>query len=477
MASISSLVAKHRPDLGPLQDLYKHFHEHPELSNQEQETAATIASELRKISPDFVIKTGIGGHGLAAILRNNNDHKEGGGGGGGGYPTVLLRADIDALPVLERTGLPYASTRRMRDVRDGADKPVMHACGHDMHTNCLLGAARTLVSSRHAWRGTLVLAFQPAEERGTGAQAMVDDGLYDPNKHAVPVPDVVLGAHVTGAARTGVIGTRRGLVATSADSMRVTLYGRGGHASMPHAAVDPVVMAASAILKLQTLVARETDPADSAVVTVASVHAGDAENIIADEAALAVESRAVSQRTRERLLRRIREVVRAECVGAQATREPDFRTTRAFPLTVNDEGGNGAGGGDGTKQQMTTTKRGDEEEEEEEEEGVGSAPAQQQCYCRYDRDIPRFAASEDFSILATAVGRPYCFFLYGGVDAAAWDRAERAGPLAESIPSNHSALFAPAIMPTLRVGLDGYAAAALTFLGTTEESQRTSHRT
>lgn len=454
MTSISAVVAKHRPDLGPLQDLYKHFHQHPELSNQEKETAATIADELRKISPDFVIKAGIGGHGLAAILRSGGDEGEGGRG-----PTVLLRADMDALPVFERTGLPYASTRRMRDVLDGVDKPVMHACGHDMHITCLLGAARTLASALRedagAWTGTLVLVFQPAEERGTGAQAMVDDGLYDAGKHGVPVPDVVLGAHVTGTARTGVVGTRRGLMATSCDSMRVTLYGRGGHASMPHAAVDPVVMAASTILKLQTIVARETDPADSAVVTVASVHAGDAENIIADEARLSVESRAVTQRTRDRTLGRIREIVRAECLGARATREPTFQTTRAFPLTINDE---------------ETTARVEETFAAHfgERKGKDTARGQESadpCCCRYDRDIPRFAASEDFSILATAVGKPYCFFMYGGVDGEAWDKAESQGTLAESIPSNHSALFAPAIMPTLQVGIDGYAAAALSFLG------------
>lgn len=455
MASISAIVAKHRPDLGPLQELYKHFHEHPELSNQEKETAVTIASELRRISPDFDVKTGIGGHGLAAVLRNGSDQ---------GGPTVLLRADIDALPILERTGLPYASKRRMHDVLDGVEKPVMHACGHDMHIACLLGAAQTLVSSRATWRGTLVLVFQPAEERGTGTQAMVDDGLYAPQKHAVPIPDVVLGAHVTGAARTGVIGTRRGLMATSADSMRVTLYGRGGHASMPHAAVDPVVMAASTILKLQTIVSRETDPADSAVVTVASVHAGDAENIIADEARLSVESRAVNHRTRDRTLKRIRDIVRAECLGAQATREPDFKTTRAFPLTINDDAvtarveetfaAHFGEGKEGKPVVMLKQKVGGE--------------SSQECSCRYDRDIPRFAASEDFSILATAVGRPYCFFMYGGVEGVAWDRAESEGTLAESIPSNHSALFAPAVMPTLQVGLDGYAAAALTFLGKEE---------
>lgn len=237
MATISDLANKHRPDLDKYTTLYKHFHANPELSNQEKETAARIASELRSISPDFDIRINIGGHGLAAILTN------------GSGSTVLLRADFDALPVQERTGLPYASTKRMVDA-DGVEKPVMHACGHDMHISCMLGAAEALVSARESWSGTLVLAFQPAEERGTGAQAMVDDGLYDPKRHAVPVPDIVLGAHVM-PHRAGVIGTRKGLIMSAADSMRITLHGRGGHASMPHRLVDPVVMAASTVMRLQ----------------------------------------------------------------------------------------------------------------------------------------------------------------------------------------------------------------------------------
>lgn len=247
MPNISEIATKHRPELNKYEDLYKHFHANPELSNQEKETAARCVSELRAISGDFDIKTGIGGHGIAAILRNGDKG-----------PTVLLRADFDALPIEERTGLAYASKKRMRDA-DGVDKPVMHACGHDMHISCLLGAAEALVSAREEWAGTLVLVFQPAEERGTGAQAMVDDGLYDPERHGVPVPDIVLGAHVM-PHRAGVIGTRRGLLMSAADSMRVTLHGRGGHASMPHRLVDPVVMAASTVMRLQTIVSREVDP-------------------------------------------------------------------------------------------------------------------------------------------------------------------------------------------------------------------------
>lgn len=246
MSNLSELASKHRPDLSKYEDLYKHFHTHPELSNQEKETAARCVSELQSISGEFDIKTGVGGHGIAAILCN------------GSGPVVLLRADFDALPIEERTGLPYASKKRMVDA-DGVEKPVMHACGHDMHISCMLGAAEALSAARKSWSGTLVLAFQPAEERGTGAQAMIDDGLYDPKRHNVPVPDIVLGAHVM-PHRAGVIGTRRGLLMSAADSMRVTLHGRGGHASMPHRLVDPVVMAASTVMKLQTIVSREVDP-------------------------------------------------------------------------------------------------------------------------------------------------------------------------------------------------------------------------
>jgi amidohydrolase len=246
MPTISELATSYRPSLTKYEHLYKHFHANPELSNQEEATAARCVSELQTISPDFDIKPNIGGHGIAAILFN------------GPGSTVLLRADFDALPIEERTGLPYASKIRMHDA-DGVEKPVMHACGHDMHISCLLGAAETLVAAREKWSGTLVFVFQPAEERGTGAQAMIDDGLYDSERHGVPVPDVVLGAHVM-PHRAGVIGTRRGLLMSAADSMRITLHGRGGHASMPHRLVDPVVMAASTVMRLQTIVSREVDP-------------------------------------------------------------------------------------------------------------------------------------------------------------------------------------------------------------------------
>lgn len=425
MSSPSQLVSEHRPDLAKYEELYKHFHANPELSNQEKETAATCLERLKSISSDFDIRPNIGGYGIAALLSN------------GDGPIVLLRADFDALPVEERTELPYASRKRMRDA-DGVEKPVMHACGHDMHITCLLGAAETLVSARSAWSGTLLLIFQPAEERGTGAQAMVDDGLYDPKRHAVPIPDIVLGAHVM-PFRSGVIGTKRGLIASSADSMRLTLHGRGGHASMPDRLIDPVVMAASTVMKLQTIVSREVASDDSAVVTVASIQAGDAENVVCDDARLAVDVRAINARTRAKVLESIKRIVNAEAVASNAVAEPTFVKTRSFPLTINDHAVTG-------KLEETFSQHFTEDKH------------------AYHIDLPRLGGSEDFSVLGTAVSRPCSFFMYGGVDPGHWDACEAEGTLSEKVPINHSGLFAPVVLPTLRTGLDGYAVAALTFL-------------
>jgi amidohydrolase len=424
-AHVSELVNKHRPDLSSYQELYKYFHANPELSNQEKETAASIAKHLKDLSADFDIRTGIGGHGIAALLFN------------GDGPTILLRADFDALPVQERTGLPYASKKRMVDA-DGTEKPVMHACGHDMHITSLLAAAQLLVSAKDSWAGTLLLAFQPAEERGTGAQAMIDDGMYDPKKHNVPIPDVCLGGHVM-PHRAGVIGTRRGLIATSADSMRVTLHGRGGHASMPDRLIDPVVMAASTIMKLQTIVSREVSSWDSAVVTVASVQAGDAENVVVDDARLAIDVRTVDDATRQKIKKSIKRIVDAESVASNAVKEPTYQVTRTFPLTIND---------DEVTERLEETFRAHYKEDKH----------------NYTADIDKLGGSEDFSILGTAVGKPTCFFMYGGTDPEVWDKHEAAGTLSESIPINHSGLFYPVIMPTLQVAVDAYAAGALTWL-------------
>ncbi|KZV98612.1 metal-dependent amidase/aminoacylase/carboxypeptidase [Exidia glandulosa HHB12029] len=418
--TLSELVDKYRPNLEPYHDIYRTLHAAPELSFQESKTAAFAAAHLQGLSPVFDIRTGIGGHGLVGILRNGTGR------------TVLLRADMDGLPVLEATGLPYASTARQFD-SDGVEKPVMHACGHDMHVTSMLAAAELLVAAKDSWKGTLIVLFQPAEERGAGAQAMVNDGLY--TSHGVPKPDVVLGGHIM-PLRTGTLGTRRGLMASAADSMRVTLFGRGGHASQPHRTLDPVVMAASAVLRLQTIVSREVPPEEPAVVTVASLIAGQTENIISDKAELKLDVRSSSAETREKVLRSVDRIIRAEAMASGADKEPVFEKTRSFPLTINDDVVTAA------LEAQFSSHFGDE----------------------YNSTHDRMYASEDFSILGTAIERPCCFWVYGGVDVARWDAAQKAGRIAEDIPSNHSAFFAPVIEPTLTTAVDALALGALTFL-------------
>ncbi|KAF1913777.1 hypothetical protein BDU57DRAFT_531638 [Ampelomyces quisqualis] len=420
MPSISELISTHRPDLASYEELYKWFHANPELSFQEQITAAAIVQHLETFKV-YEICAPIGGHGVAAVLKN------------GPGKTLLLRADIDALPVTERTGLSYASTKKTKDL-EGVEKGVMHACGHDMHITALLGAAETLANAQDAWSGTLILVFQPAEERAGGAQAMVDDGLYD----KVPVPDVVVGAHVM-PERAGVIGTKRGLIASSADSFQLKITGRQAHASTPHRGIDPIVQAASTVTRLQTIVAREVDPLDFAVVTVSAFHAGDAENIIPEEAHLKLNIRTAHPETREHVLKSVRVIIDAEAAASSNPHTPELTQTTRFPFLFNDD-------------DVTCVL--ERSFSEYFQPGKNS----------YQPDIARLQGSEDFGILATAVGKPSCFFLYGGVDPEVYDRAEREGKMKE-LPGNHSPFFAPVVQPTLRCGVDGYVVAGLTFLG------------
>ena len=288
-------------DLTKYEILYKHFHSHPELSLQERETASTIASHIESLKAGYELHTSIGGYGLVGVLKN------------GSGCTVLLRADMDGLPVLELTGLPYASKVIMRDEADGIEKPVMHACGHDMHVTCLLVAAEQLAHIKYAWSGTLIVLFQPSEERAAGAQGMVDDGLYD----KIPTPDYVLGQHIM-PLRAGCVGSRKGVIMGAADSFKVTVWGRGGHGSMPHRSIDPVILAANIVLRLQTIVSREVDPSEMAVVTIGSVQAGTTENVIADNAVLRINIRTMSSHTRARVLAAMRRIIKAECEASKA---------------------------------------------------------------------------------------------------------------------------------------------------------------
>ncbi|KAI9745239.1 MAG: hypothetical protein M1818_001517 [Claussenomyces sp. TS43310] len=423
------IIAIYKPDLMRYEEMYRDLHQHPGLSLSEHHAARTAAWHLRDLA-GFEVRTRIGGTGLIGVLRNGSGR------------TVLLRADMDGLPVEELTGLPYASRERQVDAEDGVEKPVMHACGHDFHVTALLAAASTLHAAQQHWSGTLVVLFQPNEERGGGARAMVDDGLYDEERHACPLPDVVLGQHVL-PDMAGRVGSRRGPFGSSADSFELTLYGRGGHASAPHRSIDPIVLAASVILRLQTIVSREVDPSDFAVLTVASIHAGLTENVIADSAVLKINIRAVRRETRDRLIAAIKRIVKAECEATGVEREAKLVSTHSLPLLINDD---------------TTTAQ-------------LEGPFAEHFGDMYTADHAALGGSEDFSTLATECpnkhggkGVPYSFWVFGGTDPTRWKEAERKGTLEKDIPNNHSAYFAPAIQPTLRTGVDAALVAALSFL-------------
>ncbi|SEH02112.1 hippurate hydrolase [Nonomuraea solani] len=401
-----------------LAGLYRDLHRHPELSFQEERTAGVAADRLR--AAGFEVRTGVGGTGVVGVLRN------------GDGPAVVLRADMDALPVAEATGLPYASTATAPDA-EGRQIPVMHACGHDMHVTCLAGAARALADGRDRWRGTLVALFQPAEEVAGGARAMVDDGLLD----LIGRPDVVLGQHIF-PWPAGTVLISPGEVLAAADSLEIRLYGRGGHGSQPERTVDPVVMAAATVMRLQTVVSREVSPFERAVLTVAQIHAGHKENVIADEASITVNLRSFSPEVRRRLLDGVERVVRAEAEASGAPRPPELRPLNAFPLTVNDPDATAR-----VRQALTSRL------------GAGRVG-----------DMAPFMGSEDFGVIGDAAGAPSVFWGLGCADPETYERAEREGRLTEDVPGNHSPAFAPVIAPTLRTGVETLVTAALAWLAT-----------
>jgi hippurate hydrolase len=299
--AIEKFVAGHYPELDAL---YKHFHSHPELSYQEEKTAAHLAKEMKELG--FEVTEKVGGHGIVCVLKNGNG------------PTVLVRTDMDALPVIEKTGLPYASKVRTRDRYDN-EVGVMHACGHDVHMACWVGVARTLVHLKEQWQGTLVFIGQPAEEVGGGARAMLRDGLFK----KFPRPDYCLALHADGLQRHGHISYTEGLAMANVDSVDITVRGKGGHGAAPHTTVDPVVLAARIVLDLQTLVSRETNPTDPAVVTVGSIHGGSKHNIIPNEVKLQLTVRSAKDTVRKNLLDGIVRIAKAAAMGAKAP-EPEI---------------------------------------------------------------------------------------------------------------------------------------------------------
>lgn len=399
-----------------LDALYRDLHAHPELAFQEHRTAGIAADHLRELGLEVI--TGIGVTGVVGILRNGNG------------PTVLLRADMDGLPVREATGLDYASTDTGSD-EDGATVHVMHACGHDVHVTCLIGAVQQLAATTQEWSGTLIALFQPAEEAGGGAAAMIADGLYD----RIPNPDVVLGQHVA-PGPAGMLGAHSGPAFASADSIDVTLFGRGGHGSRPETTIDPVLMAASVVTRLQSIVAREVAATDTAVVSVGRMAAGTKNNIIPDAASLGLSVRAYDERVRERVLGAIERVIAAEAQASGAEREPDIDYAEAFPVTYNDE--------DATARVNAAF------------EGEFGA----------DRivDPGRVSGSEDVGLLASALGVPLVYWVFGGSDPVSYLAAVEAGTVDRDIPSNHSPYFAPVIQPTLDTGVRALVTAARAWL-------------
>ncbi len=401
--------------LAELENLYRDLHANPELSMQEQRTAGLAAAWLRRNGYD--VTEDVGGTGVVGLLRN------------GDGPTVLLRADMDALPIKESTGLGYASSRTGTD-RFGQATSIAHACGHDMHVVWLMGATRILSENRGLWRGTAMAVFQPGEETGQGARAMIEDGMV----RRFPKPDVCLGQHVMPLS-AGQIGWRAGTMLSAGDSWEVTLFGRGAHGSMPQKSVDPVVMAASAVMRLQTVVSREVAMTESAVVTVGTMRAGTNENIIPDQALLRLNVRTFKEEVRTRVLGAIRRILEAEAAASGAPKPPAFSVLSQFPLTRNDPGA--------TEKVVAALQR-----------RFGSAQVS---------EVGAATASEDFGLFGAAWNAPSVFWVVGGIDPEIYRTAVAAGKLDE-LPANHAPDFAPVIDPTLRTGVATMLAAASAWL-------------
>lgn len=399
-----------------LAELYQDLHSHPELGFQEHRTAEIIAKRMGELG--FEVTTGIAGTGVVAVLRN------------GDGPTALLRADMDALPIKEETGLPYASTVTATD-DSGKVVAVGHMCGHDMHVTCMLGAAKVLSGDKASWSGTLMIVFQPAEELGAGAQAVVDAGLYE----KFPKPDVVLGQHVA-PLPAGKIAGHPGASYAGSDSLRVRLVGRGAHGSMPEASIDPVVMAAETILRLQTIISREIPSTATAVLTVGSVHAGDAANVIPNEAVLQLNIRSYTETVRDHILASVDRIVRGEATTAGAPEQPTVTEIERFPVVVND-----AAALQKTLNAFATWLGPDNVMDP----GAG-------------------AGSEDVGILATAAGVPLAYWLLGGADPSLFTTGDMTDPALLKVPSNHSPRYAPVIEPTLTMGVTALVTATRTWL-------------
>lgn len=415
MNVLTSALERDAKELLPeLESLYKNLHRNPELSMEEVRTAAIAADHLE--AEGFEVTREVGVTGVVGVLRN------------GEGPTVMLRADLDALPIVEDTGLPYASTVKARD-EEGNEVGVAHSCGHDLHVTWLVGAARTLARHRDLWKGTVLAVFQLGEEVGRGAQSMVDDGMLE----RFPKPDIILGQHVM-VGEAGTVSYRSGVILSAGDSLKVRLFGRGSHGSQPHTSIDPVIMAAATTMRLQTIVSREIAPVDSAVLTIGSLQAGTKENIIPGEATLKLNIRTYDENVRDTMLSAVKRICCAECAASNAPREPEFTTLSSYPLTRND---------------VESTEK--------------IARAFETQFGEKAHETKPAGASEDFSVFGRAWKVPYVFWFVGGTDPDTFHQARKENRI-HTLPSNHSPKFAPVLDPTLKTGLQAMLTAASVWL-------------
>jgi len=383
-------------------DLYIDLHQNPELSSHETQTAAKLAARLRSLG--YEVTEGVGGTGIVAILKN------------GAGPTVMLRSELDALPVEEETGLPFASKVHAQD-DSGHDVPVAHACGHDLHMAALVATADILAHSKQSWHGTLMLIGQPAEETISGAKRMIDDGLFT----RFPKPAVGVALHVGNYLPAGQVGITPGVYNTNADSLRITIYGKGGHGAAPHATIDPIVIAARTILALQTIVSREVKPGEMAVVTVGYVRAGTKNNIIPDQAELGLTVRTYKADVRKQVLTAINRIAKAEALAGGAQQEPLIEHYESTDSVYNDPG-------------LAERLRAPLEAVLGKENVITTGP---------------ITPSEDYAFFIEQ-GVPSLYMSLGGADPQKYAESKNTGVM---LPSNHSPYFAPDVDPALHSGI------------------------
>jgi amidohydrolase len=401
-----------------IEALYIDLHKNPELAFQETQTAAKLAAHMKALG--FEVTTGVGGTGVVAVMKN------------GSGPTVMLRTELDALPVEEKTGLAYASTVKVKNT-SGQLVPVMHACGHDLHMAAWAGTARLMAENRNRWKGTLLMVGQPAEEGGAGAPAMLKDGLFT----RFPRPDFALSLHDDDTMPSGTIGYHPGLFRAMSDNITITMFGRGGHAAMPHSTIDPIVLSAKVILSLQTIVSRESNPVQPVVITVGSIHGGSRPNIIPDEVTLQLSVRTFTSEMRDRIHSAIRRVAVNEAEAAGSTREPRIDVQPSTRYAVNND-------------PKLTLRLADVLKKHLGEQNVIEMPAKM--------------TSEDFSEYGVA-GVPSALLHIGAVSPAKMAAARESGI---AVPAPHSPEWAPDLEATLKAAIRAEVTEALELLRTVQ---------